>query len=124
MLCGILYVLYTGIEWEHVPQELGFGSGITRWPYVSWANPIEAHFGPLRQFTIANSHHRNHTAQPRALHAYLRWRPRTPAIPTCWLPNAASAPASAARRASAGADVQQKSRDLTDGTGNTGRHDR
>ncbi len=38
------------------------------------ANPIEAHFGPLRQFTVANSHHRNHTAQTRALHAYLRWR--------------------------------------------------
>jgi transposase len=42
--------------------------------YASWANPIEAHFGPLRQFTIANSNHRNHTVQTRALHAYLRWR--------------------------------------------------
>jgi transposase len=42
--------------------------------YASWANPIEAHFGPLRQFAIANSHHPNHTAQTRALHAYLRWR--------------------------------------------------
>lgn len=42
--------------------------------YASWANTIEAHFGPLRQFTVANSHHRNHTAQTRALHAYLRWR--------------------------------------------------
>ncbi|MER7930736.1 IS630 family transposase [Streptomyces sp. NPDC096057] len=42
--------------------------------YASWANPIEAHFGPLRQFTIANSHHSNHTVQTRALHAYLRWR--------------------------------------------------
>lgn len=42
--------------------------------YASWANPVEAHFGPLRQFTILNSHHRNHTAQTRALHAYLRWR--------------------------------------------------
>ncbi|MGW5251111.1 transposase [Streptomyces sp. NPDC004129] len=41
---------------------------------ASWAIPIEACFGPLRQFTIANSNHRNHTAQPRALHAYLRWR--------------------------------------------------
>ncbi|GHB72053.1 hypothetical protein GCM10010377_73300 [Streptomyces viridiviolaceus] len=30
--------------------------------------------GPLRQFTIANSHHPNHTVQTRALHAYLRWR--------------------------------------------------
>ena len=42
--------------------------------YASWTNPIEAHFGPLRQFTIANSHHPNHTVQARALHAYLRWR--------------------------------------------------
>lgn len=42
--------------------------------YASRANPIEAHFGPLRQFTIANSHHPNHTVQTRAMHAYLRWR--------------------------------------------------
>jgi hypothetical protein len=42
--------------------------------YASWANPIEAHFGPLRQFTIANSDHANHTVQTRVLHAYLRWR--------------------------------------------------
>ncbi|MEU9059622.1 IS630 family transposase [Streptomyces sp. NPDC048430] len=42
--------------------------------YGSWANPIEAHFGSLRQFTIANSNHRNQTIQTRALHAYLRWR--------------------------------------------------
>jgi transposase len=45
---------------------------------ASWANPVEAHFGPhfgpLRQFTLANSHHPNHTVQTRALHAYLRWR--------------------------------------------------
>ncbi|WP_405657875.1 IS630 family transposase [Streptomyces sp. NBC_01166] len=42
--------------------------------YASWANPIEAHFGPLRRFTIANSNNLNHTVQTRALHAYLRWR--------------------------------------------------
>ncbi len=41
--------------------------------YASWANPIEPHFGPLRQFTIAKSNHRNHSVQTRALHAYLRW---------------------------------------------------
>lgn len=41
---------------------------------ASWANPIEAHFGPLRQFTLANSNHPNHTVQTRALHAYSRWR--------------------------------------------------
>ncbi|WP_435797646.1 IS5 family transposase [Streptomyces klenkii] len=31
VLCGILYVLHTGIQWEHLPQELGFGSGMTCW---------------------------------------------------------------------------------------------
>ncbi|MEU6325609.1 IS630 family transposase, partial [Streptomyces sp. NPDC047009] len=41
---------------------------------ASWANPLEAHFGPLRQFTVATSNHRNHTTQTRALHAYLHWR--------------------------------------------------
>lgn len=42
--------------------------------YASWANPIEAHFGPLRQFTIANLHYPDHTVQTRAPHAYLRRR--------------------------------------------------
>ncbi|MEU9100037.1 IS5 family transposase [Streptomyces sp. NPDC048361] len=28
---GILFVLDTGITWEHLPQELGFGSGMTCW---------------------------------------------------------------------------------------------
>jgi transposase len=31
VLCGILFVLYTAIPWEFVPQELGFGSGMTCW---------------------------------------------------------------------------------------------
>lgn len=31
VLCGILFVLRTGIQWEHLPQELGFGSGMTCW---------------------------------------------------------------------------------------------
>lgn len=42
--------------------------------YASWANPIEAHFGVLRQFTLANSDHPNHVVQTRRLHEYLRWR--------------------------------------------------
>ncbi|GAA1264631.1 hypothetical protein GCM10009646_60690 [Streptomyces aureus] len=62
------------------------GAGIRRWTkqhkvelcftptYASWANPIEAHFGSLRQFTIANSNYPNHTVQTGALHAYLRRR--------------------------------------------------
>ena len=35
---------------------------------------VELLFGPLRQFTLANSEHPNHSAQTRALRAYLRWR--------------------------------------------------
>ena len=52
--------------------------------YGSWANPIEAHFGPLRQFVIANSDHPDHPALARAIRNYLRWRnthtrdPRSP----------------------------------------------
>jgi len=42
--------------------------------YASWANPIEAHFGPLRQFVIANSDHADHPALGRAIRSYLRWR--------------------------------------------------
>lgn len=30
-LCGILFVLHTGIQWEYLSQELGFGSGMTCW---------------------------------------------------------------------------------------------
>ncbi|WP_420882633.1 IS5 family transposase [Streptomyces noursei] len=30
-LCGVLFVLHTGIQWEYLPQELGFGSGMTCW---------------------------------------------------------------------------------------------
>jgi transposase len=42
--------------------------------YASWANPIEAQFGPLRTFVMGNSDHPNHTMLARKLHAYLRWR--------------------------------------------------
>ncbi|GAA1350642.1 hypothetical protein GCM10009612_05860 [Streptomyces beijiangensis] len=31
VMCGILFVLYTGIRWEFLPQELGFGSGMACW---------------------------------------------------------------------------------------------
>ncbi|EON14951.1 Ttransposase IS1421 [Pandoraea sp. SD6-2] len=30
-LNGILFVLHTGIPWEDLPQEMGFGSGMTCW---------------------------------------------------------------------------------------------
>ena len=56
--------------------------------YASWANPIEAHFGPLRQFTLANSNHPNHTvadpgpARLPALAQRQRPPPRRPGRPT------------------------------------------
>ena len=31
VLTGILFVLKTGIPWEMVPQEMGWGSGMTCW---------------------------------------------------------------------------------------------
>lgn len=34
VLQGILFVLFTGIGWEDLPQELGFGSGMTCWRRV------------------------------------------------------------------------------------------
>jgi hypothetical protein len=42
--------------------------------YSSWANPIECHFGPLRDFVLSNSDHPSHSVLARRLHAYLRWR--------------------------------------------------
>ncbi|GAA3561716.1 IS630 family transposase [Streptomyces osmaniensis] len=72
--------------------------------YASWANPIEAHFGPLRQFTIANSHHRSHTVQTGPCTPTYAGATPTPATPTCWPPDGASGPVSAAKRVSAGAD--------------------
>ena len=42
--------------------------------YSSWANPIEPHFGSLREFVLNNSNHPNHMVLTRRLHAHLRWR--------------------------------------------------
>lgn len=42
--------------------------------YSSWANPIEAHFGPLREFVLNNSNHPNHVVLTRRLQDHLRWR--------------------------------------------------
>ncbi|MFK0244077.1 transposase [Amycolatopsis azurea] len=40
--------------------------------YSSWANPIEAHFGPQRSFVIAGSDDPNHPVLARRLRNYLR----------------------------------------------------
>jgi transposase len=41
---------------------------------ASWANPIEAQFGPVRTFVMGGSDHPNHTVLATRLQAYLRWR--------------------------------------------------
>ena len=41
---------------------------------ASWANPIEAQFGPLRTFVMGDSDHPNHAVLARRLQHYLRWR--------------------------------------------------
>jgi transposase len=41
---------------------------------ASWANPIEAQFGPLRTFVIGSSDYPSHAVLARRLQAYLRWR--------------------------------------------------
>ena len=51
--------------------------------YSSRDNPIECHFGPLREFVLNNSEYPNHTMLNYRLHAYLAWRnanPRDPVI--------------------------------------------
>jgi transposase len=41
---------------------------------ASWANPIEAQFGPLRTFVMGGSDHPSHTVLARRLQGYLAWR--------------------------------------------------
>jgi transposase len=41
---------------------------------ASWANPIEAQFGPLRTFVMGGSDHPSHPVLARRLQDYLRWR--------------------------------------------------
>ncbi|MCX4410262.1 MULTISPECIES: IS5 family transposase [unclassified Streptomyces] len=56
VLSGILFVLYTGIPWEFLPQELGFGSGMTCWRL-------------LRDWTDAGVWQRLHESLPAELNA-------------------------------------------------------
>lgn len=55
-LSGILFVLRTGIPWEYLPQELGYGSGMTCWRRLRdwqkrgvWKKIHRALLGKLRQ---------------------------------------------------------------------------
>ena len=78
---------------------------------ASWANPIEAQFGPVRTFVTGGSDYRNHTALARRLQAYLRWRNANARTLTCWPSSAANQPASAANASNAGAAPSLKPHD-------------
>ena len=72
VLQGILFVLHTGIGWEHLPQELGFGCGMTAWRR-------------LRDWQEAGVWERLHAALLAELHAAGRstGRARSPTPVTC-----------------------------------------
>ncbi|MBZ6230280.1 IS5 family transposase [Streptomyces olivaceus] len=50
-LCGILFVLHTGIQWEYLPQELGFGSRMTCWRRLAAWNEARV-WGRLHQLLL------------------------------------------------------------------------
>ena len=43
---------------------------------ASWLNLIEAHFGVLKRFTVANTDDPNHAVRRRRIYRYLRYRHR------------------------------------------------
>ncbi|WP_409239936.1 transposase [Streptomyces sp. PA5.6] len=45
-LCGTLFVLHTGIQWEYLPQELGIGWGVTCWLRLAAGPPGRRAAGP------------------------------------------------------------------------------
>lgn len=80
--------------------------------YASWANPIKAHFGPLRQFTVANANHATTSSRPELSTPTCAGATPTPATPTFSPSNGRNVLASGARRRCAGAGGWRKPRDL------------
>jgi hypothetical protein len=80
---------------------------------ASWANPIEAQFGPVRAFVMGGSDHPSHAALAANCRATCVGATPMPATPTSWPPSAANAPVSVANGSSAGADPGRKPRDQT-----------
>jgi transposase len=52
VLNGILFVLTTGIAWQRLPQELGFGSGMTCWRRLRDWQQVDV-FERLHQLLLA-----------------------------------------------------------------------
>ncbi|MCY4494060.1 MAG: transposase [Acidimicrobiaceae bacterium] len=74
--------------------------------HSSWANPIEAHFKPLREFVLNNSPHPNR--RPVGCTPTCAGATPTPGTPTRSPRNAANAPEPEPRKATAGSDHTHK----------------
>ena len=64
-LQGILFVLHTGIGWEDLPQELGFGSGMTCWRRLQRWSEAEV-FDQVHQILLARLNAANRIDWSRA----------------------------------------------------------
>jgi len=65
-LQGILFVLHTGIGWEHLPQELGFGCGMTAWRRLrAWQQA--GVWGRLHELLLAELHAADQVEWSRAV---------------------------------------------------------
>lgn len=76
--------------------------------YASWANPIEAHFGPLRTLSLPAPTTPTTSLSAGTCTPTYGGATRMPATPTSSPPNDANAPASAANANNAGANPPQK----------------
>lgn len=67
VLCGILFVLHTGIRWEFPPHELGFGSGMTWWRRLrDWNEAgVWQRLHELLLFELRAARHPTDPADPR-----------------------------------------------------------
>lgn len=87
-LCGILFVLHTGIQWEYLPQELGFGSGMTCWRRLAAWNEAGV-WDQLHQLLLNKLRSKNQLDWSRAVMS--EYGPFSPAKyartgPTAWSP--------------------------------------
>ncbi len=51
--------------------------------YASWLNAIEAHFSPLKKFTLSVTDDRDHRCRRRRIARYLTWRNRAAGVTAC-----------------------------------------
>ena len=76
VLCGIWFVLHTGIRWEFLPKELGFGSGMTCWRRLAAWHEAGV-WDRLHQVLLAELHAAGKLDWSRAVIANPLERPRS-----------------------------------------------